>query len=616
MAGRIPQTFIDDLVARADIVELIGARVPLKKAGREFKACCPFHDEKTASFWVSPDKQFYHCFGCSAHGTALGFLMNYDKLSFVDAVEELAGRLGVDVPREAGGPDTHDTGSASLYDINARVAKYFAARLTENPVARNYVTKRGLTTNTIESFLIGYAPDSWSAVLQEFGQHDAGRQSLADAGLIIERERAGARAQERYYDRFRDRLMFPIRDARGRVLAFGGRVLGSGEPKYLNSPETLLFHKGRELYGLYECRQHRTPLTRLLVVEGYMDVARLHQAGITYAVATLGTATTAEHLRRLFKLVSEVVFCFDGDRAGRGAAWRALGNALPEARDGRQIRFLFLPDGQDPDSLVGTEGREVFEKRVDTALPLSEYLIKALAEDVDLSHADGRAQLAELARPLVVKVPGGVFRDLLIERLAESIGLNSARLSHLWFNEAPGANGLPAPIRHGLDRLAAGGKPSGSRVATSTGRGGVVTQAVKLLVHFPPVAPRISEAVLAQLDAARDTGAQFLRAMLTELREQPLAHTGQLLERWRDRPEHARLQQLATQEVLIADEHAALTELNQAVGRIALAEYTQRYDELLAKSSSSDLSQTEQAELLDIAAAMRELRVMAQPSRN
>lgn len=609
MAGRIPQSFIDDLVARADVVELIGARVPLKKAGREYKACCPFHDEKTPSFWVSPEKQFYHCFGCGAHGTALGFLMNYDKLSFVDAVEELASRLGVDVPREAGTHDARDAGSASLYDINARVAKFYAANLATAPTALRYVQHRGLTTGTIQDFMIGYASDSWSDVLQRFGSSDDARRQLADAGLIIERERSsggGARAPDRYYDRFRDRLMFPIRDARGRVLAFGGRVIGGGEPKYLNSPETPLFHKGRELYGLYECRQQRSPLTRLLVVEGYMDVARLHQADIRYAVATLGTATTAEHLRRIFKLVSEVIFCFDGDRAGRAAAWRALGNALPEARDGRQIRFLFLPDGQDPDSLVGAEGREAFEQRLDAALPLSEYLVLALAEQVDLAHADGRAQLAELARPLVAKVPAGVFRDLLVERLAVSIGLASSRLHHIWFNEA-----LPETDRRSLAQPT----PARPRAGISTGRGGLVTQAVKLLVRFPAVATRLSDISLQRLAATDDPGAQFLRAMIVELQEAPVAHTGQLLERWRERAEHPRLQQLATEEVLISDEEAALPELEQAVARIALAELTQRYDELLQKSSLAPLTQAEQEDLMALATAMRETTAAIQSPR-
>src|SRR4051812_7567391 len=494
MAGRIPQSFIDDLTARADIVELIGSRVELKKAGREYRACCPFHNEKTPSFWVSPVKQFYHCFGCGAHGTALGFLMEYDKLSFPEAIEELASRLGLDVPREAGGVQSDTAGSTTpLYDMNLRVAKYFASVLPNDARAKEYAKQRGLTRETVEKFMIGFATNSWNEVLKRFGASDSDRKALADCGLIIERERTDSRTLDRHYDRFRDRLMFPIRDSRGRVLAFGGRIVDQGEPKYLNSPETLLFHKGRELYGMYEVRQARTSLRRLLVVEGYMDVARLHQAGVNYAVATLGTATTPEHLRRVFKLVNEVVFCFDGDKAGRAAAWRALGNALPEAREGRQIRFLFLPEGHDPDSLVGEEGSEKFEKRLDGALPLSEYLATALGEQADLTHADGRAQFAELARPLVSKVAPGVYRDLLIDRLSQSIKLPSARLNQLWFNEVTDSSGehvASAPMQ-GRARTSARPKDGG-------GNKGLVTKAVKLVVHFPAIAEKISGAQLTR----------------------------------------------------------------------------------------------------------------------
>src|SRR3954471_20637131 len=434
--GLIPQTFIDELIARADIVEVIGSRVTLKKAGREYKACCPFHNEKSASFWVSPEKQFYHCFGCGAHGTVLRFLMEHDHMPFPEAVEELATRLGLDVPHEGGNaPAGQRRVDEPLYDVMDRVSRFYIETLAKDARAKAYVAKRGLDQETVEKFGIGYAPNSWNDVLRRFGGTEDGRRALADLGLIVERERGQIRDGDRHYDRFRDRIMFPIRDSRGRIIAFGGRILDQGEPKYLNSPETLLFHKGRELYGLYETRQSRATLKRLLVVEGYMDVARLHQAGVNYAVATLGTATTPEHLRRIFKLVNEVVFCFDGDKAGRAAAWRALNNALPEAREGRQIRFLFLPEGHDPDSLVGEEGREKFEKRLDGALPLSEYMAHALGEQADLSHADGRAQFAELARPLVTKVAAGVYRDLLIDRLAVSIKLPAARLNQLWFNE-------------------------------------------------------------------------------------------------------------------------------------------------------------------------------------
>ena len=541
MAGRIPQSFIDELTARADIVELIGSRVELKKAGREYRACCPFHNEKTPSFWVSPQKQFYHCFGCGAHGTALGFLMEYDKLSFPEAIEELAGRLGLDVPREASSQPDNTGSTQPLYDQNLKVAKYFAGVLPGDARARDYAQKRGLTRDTLDKFMIGFAPNSWNEVLKRFGSTDSDRKVLFDCGLVIERERTDSRTLDRYYDRFRDRLMFPIRDSRGRVLAFGGRILDQGEPKYLNSPETLLFHKGRELYGLYEVRQSRTTLKRLLVVEGYMDVARLHQAGVSYAVATLGTATTPEHLRRIFKLVNEVVFCFDGDKAGRAAAWRALGNALPEARDGRQIRFLFLPEGHDPDSLVGEEGREAFEKRLEGALPLSEYLATALAEPVDLSHADGRAQFAEAARPLVAKVAPGVYRDLLIERLSESIRLPAARLNQLWFNETSDSTGMHVTGTTPMEPARSSGAARTTRPRDGGGGKGLVTKAVKLLVHFPGIAGAISGAQLTQLEMTDDPGSRFLFELIDQLQQEPAANTGVLLTRWRERPEVGRM---------------------------------------------------------------------------
>jgi DNA primase len=597
MAGRIPQSFIDDLTARADIIELIGSRVELKKAGREYRACCPFHNEKTPSFWVSPQKQFYHCFGCGAHGTALGFLMEYDKLSFPEAIEELASRLGLDVPREAGGQADTAGSTAPLYDMNLRVAKYFASVLPNDARAKAYAHKRGLTGETIDRFLIGFATNSWNEVLKRFGAKDADRKALSDCGLIIERERTDSRTLDRHYDRFRDRLMFPIRDSRGRVLAFGGRIIDQGEPKYLNSPETMLFHKGRELYGLYEVRQSRSTLKRLLVVEGYMDVARLHQAGVNYAVATLGTATTPEHLRRIFKLVNEVVFCFDGDRAGRAAAWRALGNALPEARDGRQIRFLFLPEGQDPDSLVGEEGREAFESRLDGALPLSEYLATALAEQADLSHADGRAQFAELARPLVTKVAPGVFRDLLIDRLAESIKLVPARLNQLWFNEVTDTagnhlTGSGPTSESGLAAAASNRRPV-ARPRDGGGGKGLVTKAVKLLVHFPTIAAQVSGAQLTLLEGTEDAGSRFLFELIDQLQQEPAASTAVLLMRWRERPEVARMTTLAQEELPGLDETGAALELASAIGTLALEPTLRRHDELLAKSELTEDERTE-----------------------
>ena len=582
--GRIPQHFIDELIARADIVEIIGARVQLKKAGREYKACCPFHDEKTPSFWVSPDKQFYHCFGCGKHGTVLGFLMDHDHMAFPEAVEELATRLGVEVPHEGGSDAGPRRAEDSLYDLTKEVARFYAEGLTRDARARDYVARRGLTAETLERFQIGYAPNSWNELLRRFGAAESGRKALSDAGLIVERERGQVQGAERHYDRFRDRIMFPIRDARGRTIAFGGRIIDAGEPKYLNSPETLLFHKGRELYALYETRRARTNLTRLLIVEGYMDAVRLHQAGIDYAVATLGTATTAEHLRRLFRLVPAIVFAFDGDRAGRQAAWRALQQALPEAREGREIRFLFLPDGQDPDSLVGQEGREAFEARLAGALPLSEYLVRELAQHSDLTNADGRARFAEAARPLFLKVPEGVFRELLLERLAEVVGLNPRRLGELWTPAAAATapQAPPTPLR----------RPS-ARAALGAGRGSLVRQAIVRLLHHPQIALEVDAAERAGLEASEEPGVALLRELLDELRAHPAQIPAQVVQRWSGREGAEALQKLLEREEVITNAPAAAGELKGALAKLAELAAGRRLAALEAKSRDSALSEDE-----------------------
>jgi DNA primase len=579
--SRIPQSFIDELIARADIVEIVGLRVPLKKAGREYKACCPFHTEKTPSFWVSPDKQFYHCFGCSAHGTALGFLMAYDRLTFPEAIEELAERLGLEVPHEAAAAGSSPRrADDDLYELMARVVSYYSDALARDPRARRYLSTRALEAPTIAQFAIGYARDSWNDVLKRFGGSDGARQQLTDLGLIIEREGGQIRDGERHYDRFRDRIMFPIRDARGRAIAFGGRIIDQGEPKYLNSPETSLFHKGRELYGLYEARQSRVALKRLLVVEGYMDVVRLHQAGIPYAVATLGTATTAEHLKRIFRLVNEVVFAFDGDRAGRAAAWRALQNTLPEAREGREIRFLFLPEGHDPDTLVGAEGREGFEKRLASALPLSEYLVREVSTDIDLSHADGRARFAEAARPLVAKLAHGLYRELVLERIAATIKLSSERLQVLW-GQAGRAPQTPAPAR------------AATRAGMSAGRGSLVRQAIVRLLQFPATAARVTAKERADLDRLHEPGIELLRELIDDLKLAPAQISAQVIERWADKPERESLEKLLQKEDVITNVAAAGSELRAALVKLAELADTQRLQELELKSRSATLDNLE-----------------------
>jgi DNA primase len=580
MAGRIPQAFIDDLIARTDIVELIGGRVQLKKAGREWKACCPFHNEKTPSFWVSPAKQFFHCFGCGVHGTALGFLMDYDKLPFPDAVEELASRLGLEVPREDGGAAKPRPGE-DLYGLLAQVTQFFRDSLRESPRAKKYLEGRGITAESCVKFAVGHAPDSWDAVLKRFGGSAARERALLDAGLVIERS---GRGESGFYDRFRDRIMFPIRDARGRPIAFGGRVIDEGEPKYLNSPETALFHKGRELYGLYEARQALRKVERLLVVEGYVDVVRLAQSGIFYAVATLGTATTPEHLNRLFRVTSELVFCFDGDTAGRNAAWRALENALEHARDGRQLRFLFLPEGHDPDTLVGEEGAEAFEARIATAQPISEFLVGQLVARTDLTSVDGRARLAELARPLLARVPPGVYHELLLERLAQEVRMPAGRLADLLRTRAPTA-GPAAPAA----------RAARSRPARSAGRQPLLTQAIMLVLQHPGAASAVASTP-AWLDA--DTkGFPVLRELLETAQSEPKLTTAQLVERWRERPEGARLAELAGEESLVADARAAgreLASLLERIGRELGPE--RRLNELIELARERRLSPAEQKE--------------------
>ena len=426
MAGLIPQPFINDLLQRVDIVDVIDARVSLKKAGKNFKACCPFHEEKTPSFNVSPERGFYKCFGCGVAGTALTFLMEYDHLEFVEAVEALAAMAGVEVPREGGRPQPRP--DEDLYELLAQTALLYRRALADHPEsarARAYLKQRGLTSEVAKRFEIGYAPPGWDHAKNALGQSAERLRKLTEAG-VLGRSDAG-----RVYDRLRDRIVFPIRDTRGRVVGFGGRVLPNGDadagPKYLNSPETPVFHKARELYGLYEAR--RVPgqrIERLIVVEGYMDVVALSQQGIDNAVATLGTAVGPGHLEKLYRNAPEVVCCFDGDAAGREAAWRALEAALPSLTEGHRLKFVFLPDGEDPDTLVRSAGKAAFDTLVEEAMPAGDYLVERLSAGLDLGSLDGRALLGDAARPLLARIPPGVHRQVLIERIARQIGVSPA----------------------------------------------------------------------------------------------------------------------------------------------------------------------------------------------
>lgn len=572
MAGRIPKQFIDELIGRTDIVDLIGTRIQLKKAGREYKACCPFHDEKTPSFTVSQAKQFYHCFGCNAHGTALGFIMEYDRLEFVEAVETLAASMGMEVPHESG--PSAPRRDPDLYPLLADAENFFRQQLKKNDRAVAYLKKRGLSGETAARFGIGYAADSWDELLKELGTDGKARERLVLAGLVIEKE------QNKVYDRFRDRIMFPIRDSRGRCIGFGGRVLDKGEPKYLNSPETSLFHKGSELYGLYEARQENRDLARLIVVEGYMDVVGLAQHGICNAVATLGTATTNAHLRRLFQASEEVVFCFDGDRAGRAAAWRALENALPQTGGGHQLRFLFLPDGQDPDSLVRESGAETFASYMAQAETLSEYLIRHLGEQVDMSKLDGKARFAELARPLLRQIPAGAFRELLANEVAELAGAGD-RLARQLAEDGDRPKRVPQRSR-------------------SSGRGDLVRQAVTTLLRYPAVAAHAGDTGwLLEMDGE---GCRILRMLLEDALQNPDITTAMLLERHRDDDQSAALMKLAAAESLV-DEEEAIAEFRDTLSILSRQSAANRLDTLLDTARENELSADEKAELKDLLAS-------------
>lgn len=571
MAGRIPRVFINDLIARTDIIDLIDVRVKLKKQGKNYHACCPFHNEKTPSFTVNGEKQFYHCFGCGAHGNALDFLMNYDKLDFVESVEELATMHNLEIPYEAGnGPSQIERHQRqTLYQLMTGLNEFYqqSLKLQQADKAREYLSTRGLSTEVIDRFAIGYAPAGWDNVLKRFGRDTENRQSLTDAGMLVTND------QGRSYDRFRERVMFPIRDKRGRVIGFGGRVLGDAQPKYLNSPETEIFHKGRQLYGLYEAQQSQQEPARLLVVEGYMDVVALAQYGISYAVASLGTATTADHIQLLFRATDNVICCYDGDRAGRDAAWRALETALPFMTDGRQLRFMFLPDGEDPDTLVRKEGKAAFEARIEQAQPLSTFLFNSLLPQVDLSTPDGTARLSTLALPLIAQVPGETLRIYLRQELGNKLGiLDDNQLEKLLPKNAESTFSRPVPqLKRTTMRILIG-----------------------LLVQNPELAQQVPS--LNGLDTQKLPGLGLFIELVNICLAQPGVTTGQLLEQYRGKNEAATLEKLSTWDD-IADRDIAEQTFTDSLNHMFDSVLELRLSELIARSRTGGLTPSEREEV-------------------
>ncbi|WP_404400185.1 DNA primase [Idiomarina seosinensis] len=571
MAGLIPKSFIHDLLDRADIVELVDSRVALKKAGKNYQACCPFHNEKSPSFTVSRDKQFYHCFGCGEHGNAIDFLMNYDGLDFPDAVEELAGIMGLDVPREqTANPQKSHQKQQQLRDdaeLMAQCAKYFQHQLKhhhESAKAIDYLKNRGLTGDTVKKFQIGYAGSEWDGLLKTFAKSPGQQQQLVDLKLVNQADSG------RHYDFFRQRIMFPIHDRRGRVVGFGGRIIDSEGPKYLNSPETRLFHKGHELYGFWQLQQQRSKPSQVVIVEGYMDVVGLAQAGIDYAVASLGTATTAEQLQRLFRTTTQIICCYDGDRAGRDAAWRALENALPLLKDGVDMRFLFLPDGEDPDSLVRAQGAAAFEQKLNEAVSFIDYFFEHFLADIDPSSDAGRSQLLSQAKPKIEKVASDFYREALMEKLAVYLRREKSQ----------------------LERYVE--KPESQRQAQQTMKMTPLRKAIALLLQYPKLGQTVP--LRDELKQLKLPGIELF-SQLHQQTSSGLATTAQILESWRDTEYHEALIKLASWEHQLEDEHIS-AEFNDIFVYLIDQYVEQRANDLLKKEQNEQLTKAEKQEYM------------------
>lgn len=524
MAGLIPQNFIDDLIARTDIVSVINARVPLKRKGKEYMACCPFHNEKTPSFTVSEAKQFFYCFGCHAKGNAIGFLMDYEHMSYVEAIETLAAEHNLEVPHEQGSNHHKKRDDQqALFDALKQASSVYQGALRNSPRAINYLKQRGLSGEIAKRFSIGYAPDAWDTLLKPASAESVA--AMKQTGLLITNDK------DKTYDRFRDRIMFPITDQRGRIIGFGGRILDKGEPKYLNSPENSVFHKGYELYGLYQVKQALRNIERIIVVEGYMDVVALAQHDINYAVASLGTATTSDQIQKLLRTCHEIVFCYDGDNAGKKAAWRALENTLPLLRDGHVFRFLFLPEGEDPDTMVRAEGKQAFEQRIINATPLSDFLFNSLKSQVDISSREGKVQFASKASKLIERMHNSLFKDLLLDELAEISGLGKNHLEEKI--EATPAS--PAVMQQENNQLS-----QQSSIRKGDRR---LRLAVALLVQAPELASTC--ALPSCFASSGNPGLKLLHAIAQIILQNPGIQSAALAERFRGTENESIIQKLS-----------------------------------------------------------------------
>jgi DNA primase len=568
MSGRIPREFIDELLVRVDIVDLIDSHVPLKKTGTNYVARCPFHTEKTPSFSVNRNKQFFHCFGCGASGNAISFLMDFSHLDFVEAVEDLAAFAGIDVPRESLGyqAESKKDDLNSLYVVMEQVAAFYVEQLRVSPKAIDYLKARGIKGEIARDFMLGYAPDKWGALSGRFSQ-----KLLIEAGVMVRKDDGQA------YDRFRGRIMFPIRDKRARIIGFGGRVLDDSLPKYLNSPETSLFHKGKEVYGLYELLQKNSKPQRILIVEGYMDVIALAQYGIDYAVAALGTAASQAHLDLLFRFSSELVFCFDGDRAGREAAWRAIASVFPSLKGGRQIRIMLLPQNHDPDSLVREEGLDKFTERIQSAQVLSDYFFEHFSKDLKLSEMEGRSNLRNEALSYLKQLPIGAFREMMFEKLS---GLAK---QYILDNEAILAQ-----------------KKQVKKHQIKTGRLSLPSFVIALLLQNPKFIEIVEQKEI-DWNQLEFEGVERFKSILHMITDKKPTNYGMLLEAYRDHADEGIVKKLASFDLLIPDDGTE-AEFSDALNGLLKQGREAGIAKLQAKAQSKGLDSHEQEMLVKMLA--------------
>ena len=578
MSERIPQDFIDDLIERADIGEVIGRRVEIKKAGKEFKACCPFHNEKTPSFTISPEKGFYHCFGCGAHGTALGFLMDYERLTFVEAIEEVAKMLGVSVPKTKENIAKSKERN-SLKDLLQNISNYYEQNLKGSDKAIKYLKSRGIDGKTAKHYALGFSIDSWDDITHKFGVTQEDKKRLLACGLLIEKDDGG------FYDRFRNRLMFPIKNNKGEIVGFGGRIIDDEEPKYLNSPETSLFKKGELLYGLYESKKSIADKRKAIIVEGYTDVIGLYQNKIGNSLATLGTATTEIHINKIFRISDQIIFCFDGDNAGKKAAKKAMELCLPLVRKNKEARFLLLED-DDPDEFIRNKGFKAFEKLIKEAQSMDEFLINLCNQESDINSIKGKANAAENAMTLANKIRDGIYKDLLIKRIAQEYDLPEEKLMKYHANN-----------KKNTSKKSFSGSASKKVSSRAKKRPSLIKQAIRILLHKPELVRTIN--ISNQFKFIDEKGIDVFRKIARLVNEKDKVKLATIIEHFPDPKLQEYLSKLATEQNLIKDNELA-SEFDDIIKRLDLQDQRKELTSLISKAKKSNLNENDQNRLKEL----------------